>query len=116
MAAQRTKWRRGSLKPLAAAVLGVSTFALAGEAMAKTYTLSISGGPGASYSGTCTVTVASGSETIELDGTLPLERAFEGKGLSCALQAEGRIVAEIEHDGSRSSGESTSGTIEVHAS
>ncbi|MEM7024938.1 MAG: hypothetical protein AAF637_20510 [Pseudomonadota bacterium] len=116
MAAQRRNWCKERLRPLAAAVLGVSTIALAGEAMAKTYTLSISGDPGASYSGTCTVTVASGSETIELDGSPPLERTFEGEGLSCALQAEGRIVAEIEHDGSRSRGESTGGAIEVHAS
>jgi hypothetical protein len=83
--------------------------------MAKTFELSISGDRGARYSGVCTLTAASGDERIELAGSVPLQRRFEGDGLSCRFTAEGPIVVEIAHDGSRSRAASTGGTVRVSA-
>jgi hypothetical protein len=86
-----------------------------GESMAKTFHLSISGDGGARYSGACTLVAPSGDERIELEGTVPLERTFDGDGLTCRFRAEGRMVVEIAHNGSRSRAASHGGTIQVSA-
>lgn len=83
--------------------------------MAKTFHLSISGDGGARYSGACTVTLASGDERIELEGTVPLQRTFDGDGLSCRFRTEGRVAVEIARNGSRSRAASNGGTIQVSA-
>ena len=44
---------------------------------------------------------------------MPLERRFTGEGLSCRLEAEGRVVVEIAGPGSRSRSATTGGTINV---
>jgi len=97
------------------AALGLASTLHTGESMAKTFHLSIVGDGGARYSGACTVTVASGDERVELEGTVPLQRAFDGDGLTCRFRAEGRVVVEIAHNGSRSRAASHGGTIQVSA-
>jgi hypothetical protein len=97
------------------AAIGLALAAYAGETMAKTFHLSISGDGGARYSGACTVTTASGDQEVDLEGIVPLERTFDGDGLSCRLRAEGRVVVEIVHGGSRSQAASSGGAIQVSA-
>jgi hypothetical protein len=83
--------------------------------MAKTFHLSISGDGGARYSGACSIAMASGDQRVELEGIVPLQRAFEGDGLSCRFRAEGRVVVEIAHNGSRSRVASSGGLVQVSA-
>ena len=97
------------------AALGLTIGAHVGEAMAKTFHLSIFGDDGARYSGACTVTVTSGDERIALEGTVPLQRLFDGDGLTCRFRAEGRVIVEIAHKGSRSRAATDGGTIQVSA-
>jgi hypothetical protein len=101
--------------PVVVAALGLAFTPHTGGSMAKTFHLSISGDGGARYSGACTVAVASGDERFELEGTVPLERAFDGDGLSCRFRAEGWVVVEITHNGSRSRAASSGGVIRVSA-
>ena len=87
---------------------------LGGRAVqAETYTLSVTGDPGASIAGACTLLTGSAEEEVELDGPVPLERRFTGDGLSCRLEAAGRVVVEIEGGGNRSRSATTGGTINV---
>jgi hypothetical protein len=95
------------------AALGVFMGMPATTAMAKTLHLTISGDAGARYSGTCTVTTGAGDETVTLEGGVPAERAFAADGLSCRLRAEGRIVVEILHDGSRARSATSGGVIHL---
>jgi hypothetical protein len=97
------------------AALGLAFTAHAGETMAKTIHLSISGDGGARYSGACTLTTAAGEQRFELEGIVPLQRTFDGDGLSCRFRAEGLVVVEIAHDGSRSRAASSGGSIQVSA-
>jgi hypothetical protein len=107
--------RAGVTGPVVVALFGLALSAHSGESMAKTFHLSISGDGGARYSGACTVAAASGDARVELEGAVPLERTFDGDGLSCRFRAEGRVVVEIAHNGSRSRSASDGGTIQVGA-
>ena len=112
---KRPRSRLRGTTPVVVAALGLALTAPTGESMAKTFLLSISGDDGARYSGACTVTVAGGDERIALEGTVPLERAFDGDGLSCRFHAQGRLVVEIVHNGSRARAATHSGAIQVSA-
>jgi hypothetical protein len=114
MVARQRRLLQGA-RPLVVAALGLSSTMLTAETMAKTFQLSISGDDGARYSGACTVMVASGDESIELQGAVPLEREFDGDGLSCRFRAEGQVIVEIAHNGSRSRSATTDGLIRVSA-
>jgi hypothetical protein len=105
----------GGTRPIVVGTLGLYLATLAGEAMAKTFHLSISGERGARYSGVCTVMAASGDERIEIEGTVPLQREFDGDRLTCRFDTEGQVVAEIAYGGSRSRSATNSGTIHVSA-
>jgi hypothetical protein len=90
------------------------TLGLGGRAaQAETYTLSVTGDPGARVAGACTLFTGAAEEQIELAGPVPLERRFTGDGLSCRLEAEGCVVVEIAGPGSRSRSATTGGTINV---
>lgn len=110
-AKRRLVWK----KVVILGVLGLGVAAPAGECLAETFQLSISGDPGARYRGACTLTAASGDERIEIEGGVPLQRTFEGDALTCRLAAEGRIVVEIGHAGGRSRSASSGGVIQVSA-
>jgi hypothetical protein len=97
------------------AAVGAGLVVLAGQAMAKTYALSITGDAGTRYRGSCTVDLSVGTATIDLDGTVPFEQRFDGEGLSCEVQADGRIAAQIDHEGGRSRSETSGGTARVRA-
>lgn len=112
MAAARRIAMRGSV---VAATVGLALTMDAGESMAKSFNLSISGDSGSRFRGACTLAAASGDRRIELEGTVPLQRTLEGDGLTCRFDAQGRIVVEIAHDGSRSVAASSGGTIQVSA-
>jgi hypothetical protein len=110
------RWRRlAGRGPVVVAALGLAFTPHTGGSMARTFHLSISGDGGARYSGACTVTAASGDQRVEIEGTVPLQRTFDGDGLTCRFRAEGRVVVEIAHDGSRSRAASNGGTIQVSA-
>jgi hypothetical protein len=77
--------------------------------------LSVTGDDGASVRGTCTLARDGGAdETVAVEGTVPLERHFEGVGLDCRLAADGRIAVEVVKGASR--GRSTTGGGEVRVS
>jgi hypothetical protein len=96
------------------ALAATLSLALGGRsAQAETYTLSVTGDPGASVAGACTLLTESAEERIALAGPVPLERRFTAEGLSCRLEAEGRVVVEIAGPGSRSRSATTGGTINV---
>ena len=110
MKIERSGWR--ALTPAAAGIV----VAMSGStAMAKTFHLTISGDMDARYAGACVVTRASSDERIALEGAVPAERAFVADGLSCRLRAQGRIVVEITHDGSRSRAETSGGLVQISA-
>jgi hypothetical protein len=46
---------------------------------------------------------------------VPLERAFDGDGQSCRFHAQGRLVVEIVHNGSRARAATHGGAIQVSA-
>ncbi len=96
-----------------ALVAGLSLGLGGRAAQAETYTLSVTGDPGASVAGACTLLTGSAEEQVELEGPVPLERSFTAEGLSCRLEAEGRVVVEIAGPGSRSRSATTGGTINV---
>jgi hypothetical protein len=98
---------------LALVALGPAMAMPGASAMAKTFDLTISGDAGARYSGTCTVTTGAGDQTVTLDGKVPGERTFEADGLSCELQADGRIVVEVVYDGSRARSATSGGEIRI---
>lgn len=105
----------GRRRAVTAAAAGVVVAMLGTSAMAKTFHLTISGDADARYAGACVVTSASGEERIALEGGVPAERAFVADGLSCSLRAEGRIVVEIRHNGSRSRAETSGGLVQIGA-
>jgi hypothetical protein len=84
-------------------------------ATAETYTLSVTGDPGARFAGACTLFTESVEERVELAGPVALERSFIGEGLACRFETEGRVVVEIAGAGSRSRSATTGGTINVTA-
>jgi hypothetical protein len=98
---------------LAVVALGLAMAMPGAAAMAKTFDLTISGDAGARYSGTCTVSTAEGDQTVTLEGGVPGERTFVAEGLTCELRAEGRIVVEVVHDGSRARSATSGGVIRI---
>jgi hypothetical protein len=90
------------------AVVASLSLGLGGRgATAETYTLSVTGDPGARIAGECTLFTGSAEERLEL------ARSFIGDGLACRLEAEGRVVVEIAGGGSRSRSATAGGTINV---
>lgn len=87
-----------------------------GTAMpAKTLVLTITGAAEARVRGRCVVARAGGGEeVIELDQAVPFERRFEGLGLSCSLDADGRVDVAVEKDGSRTLSRTSGGRVNVH--
>ncbi|MGI9489258.1 MAG: hypothetical protein ACR2RF_25895 [Geminicoccaceae bacterium] len=81
--------------------------------MAKTYHMIVSGDAGARFSGQCNVKTSGGETVLTLNGQVPHEQEVVGHGLSCQLQADGRIVIDIEHDGSRTRSATNGGRINI---
>jgi hypothetical protein len=56
-----------------------------------------------------------GNQALEIDEAVPFERRWEGVGLRCELEAQGRVTVEVVRDGSRSRSSVSGGrmTIEV---
>ena len=100
---------------MAGAALAIAAGAGGSQAaMAKTFTLAITGAEGARYTGRCTLTTAAGGEeTIELAGTVPRREELTGAGLSCRIEAAGRIAVEIRHGGGVSRSVTSGGTINI---
>lgn len=82
-------------------------------AMAKTYHLLLSGDVGASFNGTCTIATSGGETVLTLKGQIPHEQQITGQGLSCKLEASGRVVVDVEHDGSRTRSSTNGGKIKI---
>lgn len=100
MPSRRGEGARYELSPLVIRLTVAPVIGLAAEpAMAKTFKLSITGNEGASYAGQCTVIKEARDDVLALEGTVPLERTFIADGLDCRIEAEGRVVVEITHEG-----------------
>jgi hypothetical protein len=99
---------------LLAALIAAGAGTGGGAALAKTFSLSITGAEGARYAGRCTLTTASGEEeTLELSGVVPRHERLEGDGLACRIEGDGRIVVEVARNGSRSRSATTGGVINI---
>ncbi len=81
------------------------------RAMAKSFSLAITGAEGARYTGRCTLTTAAGEETFELAGTVPRREELTGEGLACRIEAAGRIAVEVTHGGGVSRSVTSGGTV-----
>ncbi len=91
-----------------------SVFLLQGKTvMAKTYHMLFSGDAGASFSGTCKFATSGGETVLTLEGQVPHEQEVVGHGLACQLQAESRVVIDIEHGGSRTRSATNGGRINI---
>lgn len=82
--------------------------------MAKTYHMLISGDAGAQFNGRCAVMTSGGETILTLSGQVPHEQQVVGHGLSCKLHAEGRIVIDIAHNGSRSRSSTNGGEVNIN--
>lgn len=103
--------RSAMVRLMLALVIGLA----AEPAMAKTFRLSITGKQGARYAGQCTVLKDAKEEIIDLRGEMPLERTFVADGVDCRIEAKGRVVVEITHDGSWSRAATDGGFVNVQA-
>ncbi len=80
---------------------------------AEPFDLTITGAAGANFAGSCTLITAAGDHTLELIGTVPLQRTIQADGLTCRFQTTGRIVVDVIHGNSRSRSASNGGVISV---
>ncbi len=104
--------RRYGRSALAGATLGLAIGAGDGEAaMAKSFSLAITGAEGARYAGRCTLTTAAGEETFELAGVVPRHEELTGEGLACRIEAAGRITVEVTHGGGVSRSVTSGGMV-----
>jgi hypothetical protein len=110
MSGRRHRWRTVAGAALVIAAAGAG----GGEAaVAKAFTLVITGAEGARYTGRCTLTTAAGAETLALAGTVPRREALTGEGLACRIEAAGRIAVEITHGGGVSRAMTSGGTVNI---
>ncbi len=98
---------------LGAGALAASWPGQGSAALEKTYHLQLTGDQGAHFSGSCALTTADGETVIPFDGTVPYEKELVGQGLSCKLETEGRVVVDIEHNGSRSRSATNGGVVNI---
>jgi hypothetical protein len=84
------------------------------EAMSdKTYQLQLTGDEGARFVGSCTLTTADGETVLPLDGEVPYANELVGQGFACKLETQGRVVVDIEHNGSRSRSSTNGGVVNI---
>lgn len=96
-----------------ALVAGSVWFLQGNSAMAKTYYLTLSGDADGRFDGTCK-TARNGEEMVLLlKGPVPHEQEIVGHGLSCTLEVSGRVIVDIEYDGSLTRSASNSGQINI---
>jgi len=91
----------------------VMVLALQGLSAAEPFELTITGAADASFAGSCTLTTAAGDHTLELTGTVPLQRTIQAEKLTCRFETTGRIVVDIIHGNSRSRSASHGGVISI---
>jgi hypothetical protein len=104
--------RRYGRCALAGAALGIAIGAGGGKAaMATSFSLAITGAEGARYAGRCTLKTAAGEETFELAGVVPRHEEVTGEGLTCRIEAAGRITVEVTHGGGVSRSVTSGGTV-----
>ena len=65
--------------------------------------------------GRCMLRRVGGNQVLEIDEAVPFERRWEGMGLRCELEAQGRVSVEAVRDGGRSRASVSGGrmTVEV---
>ena len=106
--------RKRGIAALALAAVAGGIWPVAGEATVdKTYQLQLTGDQGAHFSGSCALSTADGEVIIPLDGGVPYQTELVGKGLSCKLETEGRVVVDIEHNGSRTRSATNGGAVNI---
>jgi len=57
-------------------------------------TLSLTGPQGTTYEGTCRLTTEGHEEDMDMTGSVPEDRSFEGEALTCDLKVDGRLTVE----------------------
>lgn len=91
----------------------VMVLAPQGLPAAEPFELTITGAADASFAGSCTLATAAGDHTLELTGTVPLQRTIQAEKLTCRFETTGRVVVEIIHGNSRSRSASHGGVISI---
>lgn len=96
---------------------GVAAFlmvmAAGGSVMAQPIRLSITGDPGASVQGSCSLTGSADGTVIEIDGPVPIEHRLDGTSVTCDLKARGHVAVEIVRGNSRSRSVTSGGRVHV---
>ncbi len=92
-------------------LFGGTIFATAGtpEPMA----LSISGAPGATFSGACTYDRAGKTRTLRLEGSVPFTTEIAGRRLQCRLSADRPIAIEARKSGNTVRSATSGGTLNL---
>lgn len=104
---------RLTLRWLMPATVGLAIILLGQMAMATSYHLRLDGDRGTEYTGSCLVLTNDSETEVTLQGTVPHEQDIVGDGLACRLEATGRLVVDIVHDGSRSRSTTSGGTVNI---
>ncbi len=105
--------KRGMAALALAMMAGGMGSAAGGATVEKTYQLQLTGDQGAHFTGSCALATADGETIIPLDGGVPFATELVGNGLACKLETEGRIVVDIEHNGSRSRSATNGGVVNI---
>jgi hypothetical protein len=104
------RWQRWSAIAGAALLIGAAGGT---AAVAKSFSLAITGAQGASYSGHCILTTVAGEERFELTGVVPRHEELTGEGLACRIEAVGLVAVEIAHSGDISRLVTSGGSLNI---
>lgn len=86
-------------------------------AVAKTFSITITGDPGASFIGSCLAKRSDDHQVLALNGKVPFEQRIDADFVSCRINASGRVRVEAISDvGQRQHAETKGGmvTLSLH--
>ena len=80
--------------------------------MAKTFSITVTGDPGASFIGSCLAKQGDDHQVLALKGKVPFEQHINADFVSCRINASGRIRIEATSDvGQRREAETRNGMV-----
>ena len=102
-----------TLATLVTLCLDASSSSAGRTAVTTTYHMNFSGDAGASFNGMCTIQTSGGETALTLSGQVPYKQEIVGHSIRCQLKADGHVVIDIEHDGSRTRSATSGGRINI---
>jgi hypothetical protein len=94
-------------------LLAIAFALLPAAAGAGSFTLEITGDPGAGFEGTCEISLDGALTTLALKGEVPWSEAIEADGLVCEIDARGLITVEATRPGGSRNRIMTSGKARI---